>query len=267
ELYKAFKTKERAWLHNQSKEHTISSASSVPIAPEDCSLHYGELAFLLKGLKPCLLLQLPTPAMTTCFYHQVLVPDILQHPAYKTLSNPFRTDSRTMTPSAIEQEIPEGLGLDCRLITRDVRSPEMSLQGYVLLWNTQSVASHSQAATIQQLINLLCPPPSHSHFMTSPTPALVSEQDLALMLDIPGRLPSTEKEIQTMVEVSYWDQAQQDTLGSDNNNDDSPVLLTAFAAQPDQISTIQAHFKRYRDSVQTLFDINLKLHIQAMANS
>ncbi|KAF8933682.1 hypothetical protein BGZ47_010761 [Haplosporangium gracile] len=79
------------------------------------------------------------------------------------------------------------------------------------------------------------------------------------MLDIPGRLPTSEAEIRAMVEVSYWDQ-------DESAANSSPVLLTAFAAQPDQILAIQTHFKEYRDSARSLFNMTLKLHIQAMAD-
>ncbi|KAK5828594.1 hypothetical protein F5H01DRAFT_5986 [Linnemannia elongata] len=236
DLYRAFRVAERAWIHSQER------TTSASIQLEDCSLHYGEFAFLLAGLKPCLLLQLPTPAMTTAFFHNVLVPQVMHHPAYKILST--KTSPTTVG----------GQGLECRLITRDVRSPEMSLQGYVLLWSSTTIESHPKAASIQRSIDLLCPT------TTGETrPAMISEQDLAVMLDIPGRLPSSEAEIRAMVEVSYWHQ-------DDSTVDSSPVLLTAFAAQPDQIPAIQTHFKKYRDSVHGLFDMTLKLHVQAMAD-
>ncbi|KAG0365726.1 hypothetical protein BGX24_003981 [Mortierella sp. AD032] len=175
---------------------------------------------------------------------------LMQHPAYKTLSNKSENSADTDTSST--------LGLECRLITRNVQSPEMSLQGYVLMWSSTTVESHPQTASIQRSINLLCP---SSATAATAFPNTISEEDLALMLGIPGRLPTTEPEMRAMIEVSYWHQ--------DNNNpdDSSPVLLTAFAAQPDQIPAIQTHFKWYRDAVRTVFNITLKLHIQAIADS
>ncbi|KAG0276943.1 hypothetical protein BGZ95_006814 [Linnemannia exigua] len=188
--------------------------------------------------------------MTQTFFRQVLAPQVMQHPAYKTLSKKNGNSADTDTPST--------LGLECRVITRNVQSPEMPLQGYVLMWSSTTVASHPQTASIQRSIDLLCP---SSATAATATPSTISEMDLALMLDIPGRLPTTEPEMRAMIEVSYWHQ--------DNNSpsdDSSPVLLTAFAAQPDQIPAIQTHFKRYRDATRTLFNITLKLHIQAMAD-
>ncbi|KAG0296511.1 hypothetical protein BGZ96_009330 [Linnemannia gamsii] len=240
ELNTTFRNAERTWIH--SFQENTTGASNL----EDCSLHYGEFAFLLAGLKSCLLLQLPTPAMTTAFFHAVIVPQIMHHPAYKVLS---------------AKELGLGVGLECRLITRNVRSPEMSLQGYILLWSSTTVEAHPQAALIQRSIDLLCPPPPSDS--AAATTAIVSEQDLAIMLDIPGRLPGSEAEIRAMVEVSYWHQDQDESTAVDS----VPVLLTAFAAQPDEIPLIQTHFKRYRDSVRSLFKMTLKLHIRSMADS
>jgi len=266
ELYKTFFDAERAWMRAQTQttgSTTTTTTTTDPGQPsssqllEDCSLHYGEFAFLLAGLKPCLLLQLPTPAMTRAFYHDVLTSQVMQHFAYKVLSSDSATSiAAPLTTATI------GHGLQCRLITKDVRSPEMPLQGYALLWCTSTVKSHPQGASIQRSIDLLCPSTTATTTTTTAaaaTPALISEKDLALMLDIPGRLPSTESEISAMIEVSYWHQGDQ-------CNEESPVLLTAFAAQPDQIPAIQSHFVSYRDSVRTLFNITLKLHIQAMAD-
>ncbi|KAF9131119.1 hypothetical protein BGW39_002203 [Mortierella sp. 14UC] len=255
ELYTVFRDAEHAWIHNQSTSGTSNSNNNQDQAAlEDSSLHYGEFAFLLAGLKPCLLLQLPTPAMTRDFFHQVLAPLVMQHPTYKTLSNntnPSETTGGTTTGA---------LGLECRLITRNVQTPEMSLKGYVLFWSSTTVDSHPQAASIQRSIDLLCPSSSAA---TITTTTMISDEDLALMLDIPGRLPTTEPEMRAMIEVSYW---HQDNNNSNPANPSSPVLLTAFAAQPDQAPAIQTHFKRYRDTVRTLFNVTLKLHIQAMAD-
>lgn len=137
------------------------------------------------------------------------------------------------------------------MITRSVRSPEMPLTGCVLVWSKDSVRSHPP---IQGTLDLLCPSSEVSQILS--TEILVSESDLAALLDIPGRLPGSEEEICKMIEVSYW---QQDTSVA------SPVLLTAFAAQSEELPVIQAHFKRYKERVLNLFGITLKLHVQSMA--
>jgi hypothetical protein len=162
----------------------------------------------------------------------------------------------------------DDLGLSCRLITKDVRSPEMPLQGCVLVWSQRSIHSHPQSDLIQRAINLL--------FSSSHDPAqsqcVIAEKDMAIILDLPGRLPETEIEVYRIVEISYWDQGEtpSDRGGNVSNttspSDPQPVLLTTFAAQPDQIPSVHAHFKRYRDAVRDRFGVQLKFHMQSMAN-
>ncbi|KAF9183022.1 hypothetical protein BGZ50_004477 [Haplosporangium sp. Z 11] len=250
ELYSTFQIAERSWIRSLSQTPQNQQRQGSPARLEDCSLHYGEFAFVLAGLKPCILIQLPTPDLTTAYYHSALVPHLIHHPAFK------------------RQAKASGLELRCQLITRNVQSPEMHLQGYVLLWSAGTVQAHPQSKRIQNGINLLCPPNvlessdmNESSNNGSKT-TTISEEDLALMLDIPGRLPGTEVELKRMIEVSYWSQGHC----SADKESNEPLLLTAFAAQPDQLPDIQAHFKRYRDAVWDLFRIHLKLHVQSMSD-
>ncbi|KAF9172316.1 hypothetical protein BGX21_003395 [Mortierella sp. AD011] len=260
DLYKNYRSTESTWIQSLSQAEYGASASSPSI--HDCSLHYGELGFLLAGLKPCVLIQLPSPDLTHSLYQHVLVSKWMQLASYK------------------EQQQSQSLGLNCHLITKDVRSPEMSLQGCILVWSDRTVQSHPQSVRIQRGINLLCSPqtqkdPSETGstgneiIVKDINTQSISEQDLAVMLDLPGRLPESEKEIHQMIEVSYWHQGDVDVANGQNDKattEESPTLLTAFAAQPDQVPSIQIHFKRYRDTVREIFGIQLKLHIQSMAD-
>ncbi|KAF9336529.1 hypothetical protein BG006_008330 [Podila minutissima] len=223
ELFISFRDAERTWVKNQE-------AREASPGLEECSLHFGELAFVLAGLKPAVLIQLPSAALTRQFYLQVLQPHLVQHYSFASSS------------------------LECRMITRSVRSPEMPLTGCALVWNRESIRGHSQSSSIQGALDLLCPPSEAPQGAT--TEIVVSESDIATLLDIPGRLPGSEEEIHKMLEVSYW---QQDASVT------SPVLLTAFAAQPEELPAIQIHFEQYKDRVSSLFGITLKLHVQSMA--
>ncbi|CAO3573379.1 unnamed protein product [Mortierella alpina] len=256
DLFRAYREEEQAWIQSL-QTHTNNEHRTASSTLEDCSLHYGELAFVLAGLKPCLLIQLPTPELTTAFYEGVILPRLLTHPAYIRLS------------------APSDLGLSCKPITGRIRSPEMSLQGYVLLWSRRTVLAHPQADLIQRGIDRICPQdttiPSrdksdNEHAEDDQEEEdEISEEDLAVMLDIPGRLPKTHAEMLQMIEVSYWHQA-----GSSNAPGSAPVteptLLTAFAAQPDQIPEIHAHFRRYRTTVLQVLEMSIQLHIQSMAD-
>ncbi|KAF9964487.1 hypothetical protein BGZ70_006390 [Mortierella alpina] len=256
DFFRAFREEEQAWIQSlQTPTNTDFHTPSSTL--QDCSLHYGELAFVLAGLKPCLLIQLPTPELTTAFYEGVIVPRLLTHPAYAQLS------------------APSDLGLSCKRITGRVRSPEMSLQGYVLLWSRRTVLSHPQADRIQRGIDRVCPQETtlHSGDQTGSENVgdnqededEISEEDLAVMLDIPGRLPKTHAEMLQMIEVSYWHQvSSSNTTGSAQATE--PTLLTAFAAQPDQIPEIHAHFRRYRTTLLQVLELPIQLHIQSMAD-
>ncbi|KAF8926422.1 hypothetical protein EDD21DRAFT_218317 [Dissophora ornata] len=257
DLYTSYRIAEHAW------SQSISRASSSP-SIEESSLHYGELAFVLAGLKPCVLIQLPTPDLTLNLYRNVLT-------SYWTQLSSFKQHQYRYQQTSQEQG--QGLELECRLITRNVRSPEMSLQGCVVIWSHTTVRSHPQAELIQRGIDLLFPSSEQDHHQEEDE-KVISDHDLAVMLDIPGKLPETETEMQRMIEVSYWHQgditlaiaSNDNNNDNNNNNNNQPTLLTAFAAQPDQIPNIQTHFRRYRDTVRNMFGIQLKLHTRSIAD-
>ncbi|ORZ28678.1 hypothetical protein BCR41DRAFT_417820 [Lobosporangium transversale] len=245
ELYTSYRAAERAWINSISTSESHASSAAI----QDCSLHYGELAFVLAGLKPCVLVQMPTSELTQSLYHQVLESYWLKLDVYKL----HQQQKQQQQQPQQHLHRPFSLGLDCRLITRNICSPEMSLQGCVLIWSNQTIQSHPQTAIIQHAIHQLFSSPSLS---SDNATNVISDHDLAIMLDIPGRLPENSLEIQNMIEVSYWDQKDENyrTMSSSHSNqnnnshteanDDeqikstassSPILLTAFAAQPDQI--------------------------------
>ncbi|KAF9962347.1 hypothetical protein BGZ72_007400 [Mortierella alpina] len=148
-----------------------------------------------------------------------------------------------------------------------------SFHGYVLLWSSKTVLSHPQAELIQRGIDRICPQETSASSSTKTFSGNgedreeeeeISEEDLAVMLDIPGRLPRTHAEMMQMIEVSYWHQTSSSNTSSTSKTE--PTLLTAFAAQPDQIPEIQAHFRRYRDTLLQVLQLPLKLHTQSMAD-
>ncbi|KAG0347268.1 hypothetical protein BG004_008091 [Podila humilis] len=228
-LFTSFRDAERTWIQRQDTKQLTAAGVEI----EECSLHFGEMAFVLAGLKPAVLIQLSSVDLTRHLYSKVLEPHFIQHPDFTASS------------------------LRCQWITQRARSPEMLLTGCILVWNTATIRHHPQSATIQGIIDKLCPSPSapQSSIMAG---VIVPEDDLALILDIPGRLPGSEAEIRHMVEVSYW---QVDSSSG------SSTLLTAFAAQPDEIPAIQVHFQRYKVKVLDLFGMSIGIHVQSMASA
>jgi hypothetical protein len=119
--------------------------------------------------------------------------------------------------------------LKLRLL-QNTRSPEADLHGCLLLYNEAS----------DNVINSL--------FQSS----LVSENDLAQLLDYPGHLPSSPEEIQTMKIVLYFHLRPNKSL----------LALTSFAIQESEKQAALAHFERYKLVCKEKLDIELKLSIQ-----
>ncbi|CAO3601474.1 unnamed protein product [Absidia cylindrospora] len=115
-----------------------------------------------------------------------------------------------------------------RVVHRELSSPELdAAQQVVFLVNLSSSATLGRR-TLQQLVD-------DDH-----TPWVIDdEDDLARLLDYPGRLPRTPDQVDTMREVAYYDQPTQ-------------TVLTTFAAQLDQHAHVQHHFMTYRDAVAPL---------------
>ncbi|GJJ68769.1 hypothetical protein EMPS_01115 [Entomortierella parvispora] len=266
-MYTRFRDAELLWIQQYDRQQQLQKQQQqqqqqqqiTAESLENCSLHSGEFAFVLAGLKPAMLVQMPSPSLTLDFKRKVLDQE-----------NLFGADGRTH-----DQSNNATLTLECRLITKDIASQEMPLQGCVLIWSPATIQRHPQAALLHGTINRICPPrtaTTSSSQDQDENSRLISESDLAVLLDYPGRLPTTQAEMQQMIEVSYWNQPTppspiSSASASRNGQVDSepPQLLTAFAAQPDQIPKIQTHFRTYRDSLRDLFGLNLKLHIQTLA--
>ncbi|KAI8082746.1 uncharacterized protein BX664DRAFT_338970 [Halteromyces radiatus] len=64
----------------------------------------------------------------------------------------------------------------------------------------------------------------------------MSEEQLATLLDYPGRLPRSMDELPTMREVVYYDQHTR-------------LVLTTFASQLEQQQQVMQHFTRYKDTM------------------
>ncbi|KAG0051329.1 hypothetical protein BGZ83_003859 [Gryganskiella cystojenkinii] len=280
-LYTRFRDAELEWIqqydqqqqrqqqqHEQQVQPHLTSNNPAAVATydlsaerlESCSLHSGEFAFVLSGVKPAMLVQMPTVPLTQDFFRKVLENNLKE-----------------------AQSPGENNVVQYRLITKQISSPEMPLQGCVLIWSPEAIVRHDQTSLLQDLVDRLCsapsPPSSLKSSVSSTASFHISEEELALLLDYPGRLPTTHVEMQQMIEVSYWHQPPPPSAPtatssitsasqqlSNTTEEQEPRLLTAFAAQPNQIPRIQSHFQTYRDAVRNEpFNLHLKLHIQSLA--
>ncbi|ORZ04472.1 hypothetical protein BCR42DRAFT_429143, partial [Absidia repens] len=179
--------------------------------PQHDSYLYGEVAFCLMGLKPTVLVDFPGDVLAQ-YMTAVIDPWLQAH----------HDDNQ---------------GVLLRVVHRQLRSPELdSAQAVVFLVNTTcaSKAMHGDDEDWRRLLRLLLVREDRP----SPPPLMVieDEDDLARLLDYPGRLPRSADELDTMHEVAYYDQPTQ-------------TVLTTFAAQLDQHAHVQHHFRAYRDAV------------------
>ncbi|KAG0228794.1 hypothetical protein BGW42_001991 [Actinomortierella wolfii] len=256
-----FKEHEQAWLSSHSSILPDSASGGNGVhhdghdhhSLDETSCHYGELAFLLLGLKPMVLVQMPTRQLAQNYHAQVLRPHLIHYPPLASYH------------------------LHSLEITTDLQSPEMSLKGSIIVWRDETAdrirplldltpsfpqlvtksscptclsSCKNSASTITACAT--CSPSSVIASADSSTTRTISEETLAALLDYPGRLPQSPREYPTMVEVSYWDNV-------------GPTLLTAYAAQKDQLELIRLHFACYRDAMLKHLGIHLKLQVVDMA--
>ncbi|RUS35201.1 hypothetical protein BC938DRAFT_474276 [Jimgerdemannia flammicorona] len=103
-IHMRFKNLEQVF-HTSLTLSDLSLLASHALTPHDLLLH-GEFAFLLLGLKPCMLISFPSTALTARFRDEVLRPAI------------------------------EGVeGIRCATVAHDLNSPEMRYEGAVLCMN------------------------------------------------------------------------------------------------------------------------------------
>ncbi|ORX62466.1 hypothetical protein DM01DRAFT_1331885 [Hesseltinella vesiculosa] len=76
-----------------------------------------------------------------------------------------------------------------------------------------------------------------------------SEQALASLLDYPGHLPANAQQLQTMLEVAYFNKANHQ-------------LLTTFACQQPETPLVQRHFDQYA-TVMKSFGLDIGLVIRS----
>ncbi|KAI8880377.1 hypothetical protein K501DRAFT_255089 [Backusella circina FSU 941] len=120
--------------------------------------------------------------------------------------------------------------LKLRLL-QNIRSPEADLHGCLLLYN------QANSALVENM------------FQSS---GIVSESDMARLLDYPGHLPSSPEEIQTMKLVLYFHLRPNKSL----------LAVTSFAIQESEKQATQSHFERYKRVCQDRLGIELKLLVQ-----
>lgn len=117
------------------------------------------------------------------------------------------------------------------LVIKNTKTPESDLDGCVFIYSK----------TASDLSNML-----------TDKEQMISEDTMALLLDYPGHLPSSEEEIPTMKSVIYFHNRPNKQL----------VALTSFAIQITEKEKTLEHFREYYSACKEILNIELKLLIQ-----
>jgi len=161
-MYGYFVELEQSFFSNLSIAQIRSLTCNGTLNTQDSHLH-GEFAFLISGLKPCLLVCFADPELNRLFTQAVLE---------KVLQNQSRFQIET--------------------INRSVVSEEMDLRGCVMVLDQESTLAPMAMNTI----------------IEDGASSSVSEDTLAQLLGYPGSLPSCPEELDSMLEVAYFDIAK-----------------------------------------------------------
>lgn len=197
--YQDYRRLERDWFETLplNQLNLLTDRGRVPIG----ELHlYGEVGFLLLGLKPCVLVEhIPRELRTLDSYIQgVCKPwlnrwfteDFLRHT--HLLSDSSSSEGLDLeneadgVASVSNPSSPLPIHIAGQLISHELQSPEISLQGCWLFYNTSHQLFPDLEATI---LDKTC--------------SEIPEDMLASLLDYPGSLPKSQNEISTMLRVGY----------------------------------------------------------------
>lgn len=116
-------------------------------------------------------------------------------------------------------------------VIKNIKTPESNLDGCVLVYSKAE---------------------SKISIMLLDKEQVISEDTMAILLNYPGHLPNSEKEIPTMKSVIYFHNRPNKEL----------VALTSFAIQNSEKKRTFQHFKEYFTTCKDKLDIDLKLLIQ-----
>lgn len=119
-------------------------------------------------------------------------------------------------------------------IIKEIKTPESNLHGCLFVYN-KTLDNHDLSSIISNTVKE------------------VSEDTMATILDYPGSLPKSEKDISTMLSVMFF---------HDRPNNKGLVLLTSFVIQVNEKEKTLDHFKNYQKICKNKLNIDLKLLMQ-----
>ncbi|KAJ1979753.1 hypothetical protein H4R34_002706 [Dimargaris verticillata] len=201
--------------------------------------HYGEVAFMLLGLKPCVLYSFgsdiasppnePPPSQAENTLMATTKASLLADYITQVVKPSLHA---WMSPPAIPGAHSPSPHLALAPIRHWLRSPEMDLVGSFVCYNV----SHPLVALID------------SHLL-NPAQTMISEVVLQQVLDYPGTLPATASECACVCEVCYG-VFEPHLLTPESTSADLATLpkfraLFSYCALAEQLPQVRHHFARY----------------------
>ncbi|CAO3616703.1 unnamed protein product [Cunninghamella blakesleeana] len=188
---------------------------------------YGEIGFCLAGLKPSVLFDFPVE-LNDQYIHSVVQPWMKQ---YSHLLDKWQL-------------------FPCQLISPEIQSPTPVY--FFIRLNDERLIN---TKLIELMNNSNNDYDSNNNNSSSYQLLHISTEDvLATILDYPGRLPKSYKDLETMREVVYYND-------DDDDDDNKKHVLTTFACQLDEQSNVYQHFIHYKNKMEP-FGLKLKMIIR-----
>jgi hypothetical protein len=224
-LYEHFKSLEQSFFSNLSSAQIKSLTCNGSLQVQDSRL-YGEFAFLISGLKPCLLVCFPDPELNALFTSAVLEEVLQRQSRFQILT-----------------------------VRRSLVSDEMDLRGCVVILDQENALASMASNMIE---DQKCSSVSESTLALlldypGSLPSCAEELDTMLEVAYLDTARYVTRNIISLVTTM---------LNSVRHRSrDNPTVVTTFAAQQKENKNVNRHFERYRDRVKEL-GIDLRMSIR-----
>ncbi|TPX67066.1 hypothetical protein SpCBS45565_g04048 [Spizellomyces sp. 'palustris'] len=222
ETITAFRNLEANFFSSLSPQDLRALTLNSCYAPTDLC-HYGEFAFLVLNLRPCVLIYVPSLeiASTEPRVHDLLLQYIqgVWIPSIRSLADTFKLKKLSK-----------------------VSSPHALLDGAWICTNMK----HADAQYVQR-----------TFFAEdlSGRPRVVSEADMARVLDYPSVLPEVDpQEHDQFIQIAYLEDDGKTATGPSQKT----PIMTCFISRSDDLSKVKEHFAKYNAATQTV-GITLRL--------
>ncbi|KAJ2843206.1 hypothetical protein GGI22_007292, partial [Coemansia erecta] len=239
--------REKQWMGARTTEQASRLTQQGQLSLSE-QLHYGEIAFVLLRLKPCVIIDFASDREQLDDYiAKVIRPSMRDLNAVGDRNAAAQTTDGSAScheQSATESNAalyPRPFSLACSRIDGRLESPEVSSwTGAFVLYDTKW--PHSAAWVKSNLLN---------NEKTS-----ISEDELARGLDYPGFIPKTTDDMHAIVPVSYLGRMKSE---SGEWMCDRWECLTSFIVLQNQLPQMALHRIRYQ--AIKMFDIEMEVNM------